>query len=145
TAFDSLGALIDVLGVNSPLLGRVLDAVKVHDGAHATGRVDLSRAPAEVLGALPGIGAGAAESLVEVRRRLSEDELRSITWALKHGVLDRRAFDQCARWLAPRSMQWRVRVEAGFASTAGEDRLSAAELRDGVDADTAPLADRVVY
>jgi hypothetical protein len=125
-------------------LGEVLDWVKVTEDAYTVGRVDLTRAPAEVLATVPGIGAEAGALIAEARSRVSDEELRSVAWPMGQGAMDAEAMAQCAGFVTGRSLQWRVRIEAGFASVADEASLSAAELRDGLSGEDAVLSDRVV-
>src|SRR5262249_62111928 len=46
---------------------------------------------------------------------------RSVTWPLTHGILKEDEFLQAADHLTMRSMQWRVRVEAGLIDSTAPD------------------------
>lgn len=143
-AGTALGDYVRLVGAASEDLGEVLDWVKVTDEAHTVGRVDLTRASAEVLATVPGIGANGAALIAESRSRVSNEELRSVTWPVAQGAMDAGALAQCVGHVTGRSLQWRARIEAGFASVADETRLSAAELRDGLSGEHAVLSDRMV-
>ncbi|GJM19065.1 MAG: hypothetical protein DHS20C14_12780 [Phycisphaeraceae bacterium] len=106
------------------------DALVFSSEPYAIGRVDMLRASAEVLAAIPGIDEDAARELVSTRDRLSDPERRSISWPTEYGVLSYEDFALAAEHLAARSLQWTIRVEGGFTPAQIDDTLSAAELRD---------------
>ncbi len=104
------------------------------------GRVDLNTASAEVLASVPGIDEAAAGRIVGLRGRLDEDMLRSITWPAVEEVLTPEQFQAASDHLTTRSMQWRVRVEAGF-----ETVSEVSQGLDGAKVGNAPkLRDRIV-
>lgn len=144
--FDSYAEYVRVLSDNKVQRsewGRIFDAVCTTDDAYEGGRVDMLRAPEAVLACVPGLDEDTASSIVNARDRLSDTERRTLTWAIDQGILTPEAWAQAAPSLTMRSLQWRVRLEAGFAPPAGETE-SAAALRDALNADEAPLAGRVV-
>lgn len=99
-------------GAGPALVAEVLDTISFGDDAFRMGRVDLGRATADVLGAIPGIDAEAASRLIEERSRLDAETLRRVTWPLERGVLEAEEFAKAAKWLTTRSLVWRVRIEA---------------------------------
>lgn len=117
--------------------GKILDALTPEAGEVAVGKVDLNRASAEVLAAIPGIDRERAASIVSTRESLSATLRTSITWPLTQGVLNEDAFEQACNWITARSTMWRVRVESGYrrAETSGE----AAELEDAEIVDRSAL------
>ncbi len=98
-----------------------LDALTTSDDEFRLGRVDINAAPAAVLACIPGIDADAAEELVATRESLSERERQSVVWPLTQGVLDNVQFIEAVDWLSTRSLQYRVRIEAGWLSTRGDN------------------------
>lgn len=140
---DYVGVLADNRVARSEW-GTIFDAVCLGDAPYERGRVDLLHAPESVLRAVPGLDADSAASIVSVRERLSDEERRTLTWPITQGVLEPEAWAEAAAHLATRSLQWRVRLEAGFAPPAEAD-ASAAELRDAADGDEVALTDRVVF
>lgn len=97
------------------LWSQVLDVVTTSDDLFRRGRVDVNRAPAAVLAAIPGLDEETAERIVSVREGLDAQQRRSVVWPLEQGVVEEAQFVQAADWLCTRSLQWRVRVEAGLA------------------------------
>jgi len=124
--------------------GGIFDAVCLSDDPFEGGRVDMLRAPEAVLASVPGLDADSAASIVGTRERLSDTERRTLTWPITQGILEPSEWAEAAPHLTMRSMQWRVRVEAGFMPAAG-DSESAAALRDAYDAEETTLTDRVVF
>jgi DNA uptake protein ComE-like DNA-binding protein len=123
-------------GVGVADWGRVLDAFETSPDPYIQGRVDVNRAPAEVLAALPGFDQARAKRAVELRAGLSSDRLASAAWLVEQGVLTADQFEQASNYLAVRTFQWRVVVEAGVTVGGVED--TSRTLSD------APLASRVV-
>lgn len=109
---DVVNELI-VANVPPAAWGAVLDVVTVSEAEFVRGRVDVNRAPAEVLACVPGIDEEAAERIVEARRSLSSDERGTTAWVVTEGVLTPRQFAEAVDHLTSRSMQWRVVVEGG--------------------------------
>jgi DNA uptake protein ComE-like DNA-binding protein len=111
----------------------IFDAFTMSDDPYLPGKVDLMRAPAEVLAAVPGIGRDAAEQIVTARDGVDREIRSSIAWPVIEGILTPDEFAEAAEHLTTRSLQWRVRIEAGIA--APTERFSAsrdAGLRDRI-------------
>ncbi len=104
--------------------GAVLDAVTTTREEYLPGRIDLSRASARVLACVPGIGVDAAELVVRTRGRLDANALRSVAWPVAEGVLSPAQFESAVGSLAVRSLQWRVRIEAGLERIGGRGAAS---------------------
>ncbi|MEQ8770633.1 MAG: helix-hairpin-helix domain-containing protein [Phycisphaerales bacterium] len=143
---DSPGALMDLLvGQDVPQgeWGRVFDVACFSADPIAFGRVDLLRATEGVLASVPGIDSDAARSIVTTRDRLSDEERRTVTWPLTAGAMSVASFREALPWLTNRSMQYQIRVRAGFTPADSGESLSAAELRDAVQTDR--LSSRVEW
>lgn len=89
----------------------LLDALSWSDDDEIPGRVDVTRAPREILAAVPGFDSVLADRAVSIAQSLNEDDRESIWW-LSREVLSREQFIEASAWLTTRSLQWRVRVEA---------------------------------
>jgi hypothetical protein len=88
-----------------------LDGVTLGDGP-VEGRIDVMRASAAALRALPGITREIAERIVREREGLPSDARRSIAWLAERSILTP---DECAALVeraTTRSVLWRVRVVA---------------------------------
>ncbi|MEQ9096828.1 MAG: type II secretion system protein GspK [Phycisphaerales bacterium] len=94
--------------------GQVLDAVCIGE-APARGRVDINRAPVEVLAALPGLDQEKAQRIVDARRSLDEEALRDPLWPLREGVVDEGSMLEVLDRVTTRSVRWVLRAEAGVA------------------------------
>lgn len=112
-----------------------LDALSTSDDAYRLGRVDVLRASPVVLAAIPGIGQEKAQDIAAVRDGLSEEDRKTVAWLFSEEVLTAFQFAAAVDHLTTRSLQWRVRIEAGLADS-GED---------GGDLSTVVLDDVVVY
>ncbi len=135
---DSASSLIDVLeaqDVPEDEWGRILDLARFSPDPIAFGRVDLLRASESVIACVPGIDQEAARRIVSTRDRLSDDERRSVVWPLTSGALAPDSFREALPWLTCRSVQFRLRVRAGFAPVDSDTSRSAAELRDAFQTD----------
>lgn len=110
----------------------LLDAFTCSPDPFIGGRVDINRAPATVIAAIPGLTPETAEQLVKVRASLDVAARRTITWPLTQGILKEDKFLDAVDFMTTRSMQWRIRVEVG---TVESDSTSAREP---------PLEDRLV-
>lgn len=127
--------------------GEVLDVLTVRDDAFLRGRVDVTRAPAQVIACIPGIDAPAAERIVQARSGLGAEERRGLGWLVKAGGLTPDQFQQAAAWVTTRSTVWRVRVEASIEAADQSDIPDAEPRRvvwDAVIDASAPEA-RVAY
>lgn len=114
----------------------LLDWLTVERDLYRLGRVDVNAAPAEVLACIPGIDADAAAQIVSLRERVQAEARRTPLWPYIEGVLTREEMATAARFLTTRSMQWRVRLEAGFLPGSGEVMAApeAEEARSGAEA-----------
>jgi hypothetical protein len=72
-----------------------------------------------------------------MRGRLEAEALRSVAWPAAEGVLTPEQFREAVDYLTTRSMQWRVRVEAGFETAEEGPAVFLAE-------DAPKLRDRIV-
>ncbi|MEK6700756.1 MAG: helix-hairpin-helix domain-containing protein [Planctomycetota bacterium] len=109
----------------------VLDELTTTGDPFVQGLVDVNTADARVLATVPGIDAAAATAIVEARHSLGGAKRASMTWPLTEGILDLDKFQVAAGRLTTRSMQWRVRIEAGLAGESG-GAGSETELSDRV-------------
>lgn len=130
-----LVALMLTLGKPGESWIGVLDACSTGDDDYRPGRIDLRRASETVLACVPGIGGDAAAKIVAMRDSLSEEERSSVAWPVLKELLKPEEFQQAVDYLSARTMQWRVRVEAGMIE-GGADRARSEE--------PAPLRDRLV-
>jgi DNA uptake protein ComE-like DNA-binding protein len=112
----------------------ILDALTITNDPYLPGKVDLLRAPAEVLACLPGIDLAAAQKIVERRASLEGPLKHSVTWPLLEGILTREQFRQAIDCLTTRSYQWKIRIEAGVVPA----------IESGGSAETARPRDRLV-
>ncbi len=110
----------------------LLDAFTCTPDPFIGGRVDINRAPATVIAAIPGFTPETAEQLVKARPGLDAAARRTVTWPLTQGILKEDKFLDAVDFMTTRSMQWRIRVEVG---TVESDSTSAREP---------PLEDRLV-
>lgn len=111
--------------------GVILDAATASPDPYLVGRVDLCNAPLEVLSALPGVDESAAAELIRTRAMMSGQDLLDVTWPVRLDVLTPEQFRLALPWLATRTMQYRVLIEAGFESWSDGPRsgdLSSTEL-----------------
>ncbi|MCA9278522.1 MAG: helix-hairpin-helix domain-containing protein [Phycisphaeraceae bacterium] len=121
-----------------------LDAVTTTSDWFLPGRVDINHAPKEVLAALPGLDADKAEQIASMRERLDEDTLQSPYWLIEHDIITVEEIPQLIDHITTRSMQWRIRVEAGIkrATEPGEEATDEfGMLLNDLD----DLSQRVVY
>jgi len=126
---------------------RILDAFTTTDSEYLVGRVDLNTASAAVLAGVPGIDESAARQIVQRRQALDPQTRTSVVWPVIEGILDGEQMQEAVDHLSTRSMQWRVRIEAGVLpgsavrigpNIGGSTDLSAAEFEQ------APLRDAIV-
>lgn len=125
-----LTAMLLSAGIDAKQWGVFLDAFTTGDDEYRAGRVDLNRAEAAVLACVPGIDAATAGKIVSVRESLSADVKRDVTWPLTEGLMKQENYQKSVDWLCTRSMQWRVRVEAGIVK--GEEKAGSKVLGGGV-------------
>lgn len=128
--------------------GQVLDIVCVGSGP-SRGRVDINRAPFEVLAVLPGLDDQTAQQIVDARRSLDTDELKDPLWPLREGLVDEDSMLEVLDRVTTRSVRWVLRAEAGMATvrerSVGIDSLEDAQrVQAGMaSADEDRLRDRV--
>ena len=103
-------------------LAALLDRTTAEAKRERTGLVNVNTAPAEVLAALPGLDAGLARQIVDIRSGLSADTRSTIAWLYEQGVLDADRFKEVAPHLAARSYQYAVRC-VGFGVPCGRYRV----------------------
>jgi hypothetical protein len=135
-------------GADPASWGQWLDALSFGEGA-AAGRIDINRAPVEVLAVIPGFDEGIAQQIVDARASLTAEEIASVIWPLEQGLVDEEGMLSAVDRITTRSVRWVLRAEAGVATvrerSAGIDSLEDAQrARSGMageEADT--LADRV--
>jgi hypothetical protein len=134
----------DVDGVRN-----VLDSVTTSDDMYRLGRVDLLRAPVDVLAALPGIDRSMAFDIVDTRERLSADARLSPLWMVQEGLMSLTDFAPLADHVTMRSLVWRVRIEAGYRVLEPTEGVAgvADSVLEGLARDESEdvLLDRVVY
>lgn len=139
------------LGVNDPeILRGMLDAVTTSSDMYRLGRIDILTAPVDVIATLPGIDHGRALDIVDRRDRLSEEMRLSSMWLVQEGILSLDEYEAVVDLVTTRSMQWRVRVEAGFQDPARYERVAGVgrSVLEGLaeaTRDESVLSDRVVY
>jgi DNA uptake protein ComE-like DNA-binding protein len=93
-------------------------------------RIDVIRASAAALRAVPGIDDERAARIVRERDALSAEDRRTAAWLAQRGILEPDAFAAVAERLTTRSLSWRFRVAAriyperrfGSASAPEEDQ-----------------------
>ena len=124
-------------GVPREQWGAWLDVFTPNPDRFRAGVIDINRAPAAVLACIPGISAEAAERLVSLRPTLDAVTRASVTWPLLHGPLTQDQFELAVDWFTTRSLQFRVRIEAGTAASESLDATAEADSPP-------PLAGRVV-
>lgn len=101
----------------------VLDSMSTSDDAYRLGRIDALRAPEPILTAVLDVEPEVAQNIISLRERLDEQSRLTPAWLVTEDVLTPSEFQAAADWLTTRSLQWRVRIEAGIADadqTAGD-------------------------
>lgn len=125
-----------------------LDVLDI-DAGPAAGRIDINRAPVEVLAVIPGFGQEVAQRIVDARASLAADERTSVLWPLDEGLVDEKGMLEAVDRVTTRSVRWVLRAEAGMATvrerSVGIDSLEDAQrVRAGMAAaDEDRLRDRV--
>ncbi len=132
-----------------------LDSVAWSDDPFVAGLVDINRASAAVLACLPGLNEDLAGRIESARGSLDAATKRRLTWPLENGIVNADQFKSLVDFIAVRSLQWRVRVEARIAKEGTQSggrlvleavidvasrRVRIAELRDVTFADVAVAA-----
>jgi len=136
-------------GVELEACGRWLDVMRVGDGL-VEGRIDINRAPAEVLGTIPGFDEdGVAQRLIGARQGLPPEDLASVLWPLEQGIVDEDGMLAALDRVTTRSVRWVLRAQAGLSvvreRSVGIDSLEDAQrARAGMSAaDDERLRDQV--
>lgn len=127
------------MGIEADFWPGVLDSFCTSDDEYRAGRVDIMNAPVDVLLCVPGVSAEAAQRIADTRDSVRDEERLTPAWLVTRGILTPAEFEKAVDWVAVRSMQWRIRVEAGM--TLAED---AAVEFDAERLEDAELTDRVV-
>ena len=141
--FESGATLVKVLSdFNVPPRdwAEVFDVFTVSSDPYLLGRVDVTRASPMVLACLPGFDDAIAGSAVEMRDGLDAESLKSPTWLAAEEVLTPAQYAQCADTVTTRSMQWRVRIEAGLLRDDMQISWSGGERGNPAEADYESLA-----
>jgi DNA uptake protein ComE-like DNA-binding protein len=128
-------------GLEPEQWGTILDGFTAWGENFYYGKVDINRAPAEVIACLPGVTWDVAEAIVATREQLGTEERRSVAWPVVEGIMDGETFKTAGPWMAVRSLQWRVRIAGGFVErdsmqTGMDELVSEMEPEDGFDAET---------
>lgn len=135
-------------GADPASWGQWLDALCFGDGVSA-GRIDINRAPLEVLAVIPGFDEDVAQQIVDFRVSASPEEIASVIWPLEQGLVDEEGMLAAVDRITTRSVRWVLRAEAGMATVreraVGIDSLEDAQrARAGMAGEeTDTLADRV--
>ena len=96
----------------------------------ARGRVDINRAPVEVLAVLPGMDEASAQSLVDARGSLSAQQLTDPLWPLREGLVDESNMILLLDRVTTRSVRWVLRAEAGLSVASRERSVGVDSLED---------------
>lgn len=118
---------------------RLLDAFTTTPDEYLTGRIDVNAASARVLRCVPGISEEAAAAIVRTREQLDAAQRLDVSWPVQKGILKGEEFEKSVDYLTTRSMQYRVRVEAGLVTRQASGPVVGAEEGRSVrvdDADT---------
>ncbi|MBT8485702.1 MAG: helix-hairpin-helix domain-containing protein, partial [Phycisphaerae bacterium] len=110
----------------------IIDALTAEDTGVHFGRIDINRAPVEVLRALPGVTPEQAEEIAETRGGLDGETLATVAWPAIEEILAPEQYETLGGRMTTRSWVYRVRLAAG-------------EMSMDDDPETAPLVDPVVY
>ncbi|MCH9057412.1 MAG: helix-hairpin-helix domain-containing protein [Planctomycetes bacterium] len=141
--FESKATLVEVLSdFNVPPRdwAEVFDVFTVSSDPYLLGRVDVTQASEMVLACLPGFDDAIARSAVEMRDGLDAESLKSPTWLVAEEVLTPVQYAQCADTVTTRSMQWRVRIEAGLLRDDAQINWSGGDRGNPAEADFESLA-----
>ncbi|MBU6412654.1 MAG: hypothetical protein KGS45_04215 [Planctomycetes bacterium] len=143
----SLANLVaDLRAANIPAQewGAVLDGVETSEDLFVLGRIDINRAPEHVLATLPGMTTELAANLVRVRSTLDESGRRDLAWPVVSGAVEAPLFAGLVDLITTRSLQYRVRIEAG--RTTRSDATATDSDEFGVASNVeAALTDRCIF
>lgn len=118
-------------GIAPDRIDAILDGCTLHSGALGPARLDLVRADRRALAALDGLGAEAADRIVELRTTLEPAEREGTSWLVSRRVLAPDAYARVAGRITHRSTAWRFRVVARHADEGGSEDLGPAATRAG--------------
>jgi type II secretory pathway component PulK len=103
-------------------LAVLLDRTTADTKRRLTGLINVNTASADVLATLPGLDAGLARQIVDIRSGLSAETRSTIAWLYEQGVLEADRFKEVAPRLTARSYQFSVRC-VGFGVPCGQYRV----------------------
>lgn len=109
-----------------------LDLLTITHDAYIAGRVDIHSAPRDVLRAVPGMNDAMAEQIERLRDRIDAESRLSVVWLVQQGVLTPAQFGVVIDHITSRCLQWRVRVEGGYAPPGQDPGAEPAAARDRV-------------
>lgn len=120
---DSDGGQMISSGVTAEDLPIVLDKLTVNNpNRPVSGLINVNSAPSIVLAALPEIDQSVAESIVEARGTLEDEELKTTAWLLTQNIVDEDTYKNIAPKLTSRGFQYHIRV-IGFGIPSGRFRI----------------------
>jgi DNA uptake protein ComE-like DNA-binding protein len=129
--------------------GAFLDVLTPSRDLYIPGRLDINRAPRELLACIPGLTPHQAGRIADARDSLDAASKQSPVWPVVEGILTPDEFLAAAAHLTTRSMQWRVRLEAGMepgdAAISPAPALTGPEDIAGAPAPESALRHRLVY
>lgn len=134
-------------GVVAERIDAVLDRVTLAPGDIAPARLDIVRADARAIAALPGMNREIADRIVDLRDSLDERERLGVSWLFSRRVVDADRFGRIAGSVTHRSTMWRFRIEARRAAPdRDEDGPAASEAVAAFDCivDVADESPRIV-
>jgi len=123
---EQLLAALNAGAVSANDWSRVLEVIRFDDNPFVIGRVDMNRASAATLAAIPGFTPESADAVVKARDRLDASRKSQVAWPVLEQVLTADAFAKAADWLTTRSMVWEIRVEASIVRDTPKTVLSRA-------------------
>lgn len=116
-------------GVPPARWGQILGLLTNSQDLYLAGRVDISRASAEVLACLPGLDETAASKMVGIRDSLDAKSKASLAWPVTKGAMTADQFQACVDSITVRSLQWRVILRAKIARKSQSVLESSSEPR----------------
>lgn len=108
-------------GIATDRIDAILDLATLEAGESAPARLDIVRADARAIAAIPGLDREIADRIVDLRDSLDERERLGIGWLLSRRVLDGERFGKIAGLVTGRSTMWRFRIEARRAMEGSSD------------------------
>jgi hypothetical protein len=103
-------------------LAALLDRMTADSERRRAGLVNVHTASADVLATVPGLDAGLARQIVDVRSGLSAETRSTFAWLYEQGILEADRFKEAAPHLTARSYQFSVRC-VGFGVPCGQYRV----------------------